>query len=164
MPPVTAVLHARMTAAIIVPIIVVAVAWLAVSVPRWRRHQLRRDQLDTPIGLLPKQARQGTRRNGAWGGGPGAAGGERQAGARGRRAGRRAGARAGAAGGERRAAWTVLVNQQEVAEPSLVLVRIRNTGSPPSRRLESGGRLRLRSPVATSSSTRSPTAGGSART
>ena len=24
--------------------------------------------------------------------------------------------------------WTVLVNQQEVADPSLVLVRIRNTG------------------------------------
>jgi len=88
---VSAVLHARLTATIIVPIIVVAVAWLAVSVPRWRRISWR-DQLDTPIGLLPKQARQGGWVNGAW------------------------------------AAWTVLVNQQEVLDPSLVLVRIRNTG------------------------------------
>ena len=58
MPPVSAVLHAHLTAAIIVPIIVVAAAWLAVSVPRWRRISWR-DQLDTPIGLLPKQAFRG---------------------------------------------------------------------------------------------------------
>jgi phosphate transport system substrate-binding protein len=91
MPAVSAVLHSRLTVAIIVPIIVVAVAWLAVSVPRWRRISWR-EQLDTPIGLLPKEARQGARLTGGWG------------------------------------FWTVLVNQQEVVLPSLVLVRIRNTG------------------------------------
>ncbi|HEX3962724.1 MAG TPA: hypothetical protein VHZ03_39845 [Trebonia sp.] len=71
MPPVTAVLHAHLTAAIIVPIIVVAAAWLAVSVRRWRRISWR-DQLDTSTGLLPKQAR-------------GAAGGEKWGGRRGGR-------------------------------------------------------------------------------
>ena len=91
MPSVTAILHARLTATIIAAIIVVAVAWLAVSVPRWRRISWR-DQLDTPIGLLPKQVRQGERLSGGW------------------------------------VPWTVLVNRQEVANPSLVLVRIRNTG------------------------------------
>ena len=91
MPPMSAILHSRLTTAIIVPIIVVAVAWIAVSVPRWRRISWR-DQMDTPIGLLPKEARHGARLTGGWG------------------------------------FWTVLVNQQEVVLPSLVLVRIRNTG------------------------------------
>ncbi len=83
----TSVLHARLTPAIVVPMIVIAVAWLAVSVPRWRQVAWR-DQLDSPLDLLPRQARVG----GMW------------------------------------VPWKVLLNQQEVALPSLVLLRVRNTG------------------------------------
>src|SRR5215469_10163221 len=72
---------------LIVPIIVLAVAWLALSVPRWRQFSWR-DQMDTPLDLLPKEARA----SGAW------------------------------------AAWKVVVNQREVALPSLVMLRVRNSG------------------------------------
>jgi ABC-type phosphate transport system substrate-binding protein len=73
--------------ALIVPIVVLAVAWLALSVPRWRQFSWR-DQMDTPLDLLPKEARA----SGAW------------------------------------AAWKVMVNQREVALPSLVMLRVRNSG------------------------------------
>jgi ABC-type phosphate transport system substrate-binding protein len=78
--------------AIVVPILVVAVAWLVLSVPRLRQVSWR-DQVDTPLDLLPKEARL----TGAWAG------------------------------------WKVLVNQREVAQPSLVLLRLRNSGLSPIR-------------------------------
>ncbi|HTU73265.1 MAG TPA: substrate-binding domain-containing protein [Trebonia sp.] len=78
--------------AIVVPIVVVAVAWLVLSVPRMRQISWR-DQVDTPLDLLPKEARL----TGAWAG------------------------------------WKVLVNQREVAQPSLVLLRVRNSGLGPIR-------------------------------
>jgi ABC-type phosphate transport system substrate-binding protein len=78
--------------AIVVPILVVAVAWLVLSVPRLRQVSWR-DQVDTPLDLLPKEARL----TGAWAG------------------------------------WKVLVNQREVAQPSLVLLRVRNSGLSPIR-------------------------------
>jgi phosphate transport system substrate-binding protein len=84
---VSSVLPAHFTMALIVPIIVLAVAWLALSVPRWRQFSWR-DQMDTPLDLLPKEARA----SGAW------------------------------------AAWKVVVNQREVALPSLVMLRVRNSG------------------------------------
>jgi len=80
--------HLRLTLLLVVPIIVVAVAWLVASVPRWRQISWR-DQMDTPVNFLPKEAR----RDGVWA-----------------------------------AAWTVMVNQREVAFPSLVLLRVRNSG------------------------------------
>lgn len=83
----TPALHLQLTTAIVVPIIIVAVGWLVLSVPRWRQVSWR-DQMDTPLDLLPKEARLA----GSW------------------------------------AAWKVLVNQQEVARPSLVLLRVRNSG------------------------------------
>lgn len=83
----TPALHLQLTTAIVVPIIIVAVGWLALSVPHWRQVSWR-DQMDTPLDLLPKEARLA----GSW------------------------------------AAWKVLVNQQEVARPSLVLLRVRNSG------------------------------------
>jgi ABC-type phosphate transport system substrate-binding protein len=73
--------------ALIVPIIVLALAWLALSVPRMRQFSWR-DQVDTPLDLLPKEARA----SGAW------------------------------------AAWTVMVNHREVPLPSLVMLRVRNSG------------------------------------
>jgi phosphate transport system substrate-binding protein len=84
---VTSDLHLQLSLAIVVPILVVAAAWLVLSVPRL--HQVSwRDQVDTPLDLLPKEARL----TGAWAG------------------------------------WKVLVNQREVAQPSLVLLRVRNSG------------------------------------
>jgi phosphate transport system substrate-binding protein len=77
----------QLSTAIVVPIVVVAVAWLVLSVPRLRQVSWR-DQVDTPLDLLPKEARL----SGAWAG------------------------------------WRVLVNQREVAQPSLVLLRVRNSG------------------------------------
>jgi phosphate transport system substrate-binding protein len=85
-------LHLQLSVAIIVPIIVIAVAWLAVSVPRLRQVSWR-DQVDTPLDLLPKEARL----SGTWAG------------------------------------WKVLVNQREVTQPSLVLLRVRNSGLSPIR-------------------------------
>jgi len=84
---VTSEFHLQLSMAIVVPILVVAVAWLVVSVPRWRQISWR-DQVDTPLDLLPKEARL----TGAWAG------------------------------------WKVLVNQREVPQPSLVLLRVRNSG------------------------------------
>jgi len=84
---VTSEFHLQLSMAIVVPILIVAVAWLVVSVPRWRQVSWR-DQVDTPLDLLPKEARL----TGAWAG------------------------------------WKVLVNQREVAQPSLVLLRVRNSG------------------------------------
>ena len=80
-------LHLQLSLAIVVPIVVVAVAWLILSVPRLRQVSWR-DQVDTPLDLLPKEARFA----GAWAG------------------------------------WKVLVNQREVVQPSLVLLRVRNSG------------------------------------
>ena len=54
----TPALPAQLTTAIVVPIIVLAAAWLAVSIPRWRRISWR-EQVDTPLNLLPKEARMG---------------------------------------------------------------------------------------------------------
>jgi phosphate transport system substrate-binding protein len=84
---VTSVLPARLTMALIVPIVVLAVAWLALAIPKWRQFSWR-DQMDTPLDLLPKEARA----SGAW------------------------------------AAWKVVVNAREVAVPSLVMLRVRNSG------------------------------------
>lgn len=79
--------HANLVPAIGVAIIVAVVAWLGVSLSGWRRITWR-DQLDTPVNLLPKQARW----SGVW------------------------------------AAWKVFAYQEEVAHPSLVLLRVRNSG------------------------------------
>jgi ABC-type phosphate transport system substrate-binding protein len=85
--PVPSAFDTRLTPAIVVPIIVIALAWLVVSVPRWRQVAWR-DQMDTPLDLLPPEARAG----GMW------------------------------------VPWKVLLNQREVPLPSLVLLRVRNTG------------------------------------
>ena len=81
------VLPAHLTTALVVPIVVLAVAWVALGIPRWRQFSWR-DQMDTPLDLLPKEARL----SGAW------------------------------------AAWKVVVNHREVALPSLVMLRVRNSG------------------------------------
>ena len=90
-----------MNAVFVVPIIVVAAVWLVVSVPRWRQISWR-DQTDTPINFLPKEARL----DGTWA-----------------------------------AAWTVMVHHREVVLPSLVQLRVRNSG------LSAISRTRLRRPV-----------------
>jgi ABC-type phosphate transport system substrate-binding protein len=77
-----------MNAVIVVPSIVIALAWLVVSVPRWRQVSWH-DQTDTPINFLPKEARL----DGLWA-----------------------------------AAWTVMVHHREIILPSLVQLRVRNSG------------------------------------
>lgn len=90
-----------MNAVFVVPIILIALAWLVVSVPRWRQISWR-DQTDTPINFLPKEARL----DGTWA-----------------------------------AAWTVMVHHREVVLPSLVQLRVRNSG------LSAISKTRVRRPV-----------------
>jgi phosphate transport system substrate-binding protein len=72
---------------LVAAISVVGVAWLGTSLFRWRRITWR-DHMDTPIDLMPRQARRG----GSW------------------------------------AQWKVFAQHEEVAHPSLVLLRIKNSG------------------------------------
>jgi phosphate transport system substrate-binding protein len=79
--------HPKLIPLLIAAIIVVMAAWLGTSLFGWRRITWR-DHMDTPIDLLPKQAR----RSGSW------------------------------------AQWKVFAAHQEVEDPSLVLLRVRNSG------------------------------------
>lgn len=79
--------HPNLVPAIIAALIVVAAAWIVVSLSRWRRITWR-DDVDTSINLVPKEA--------------------------------------GKEGGWR--VWRVLTDREEVANPSLVLLRVRNSG------------------------------------
>jgi phosphate transport system substrate-binding protein len=77
----------RLLPVLVIPIVVVVVAWLAAALFGWRRLSWR-DHMDTAINLLPKQAR-----------------------------------RSDSAG-----QWKVVAGHQEVPDPSLVLLRVRNSG------------------------------------
>jgi ABC-type phosphate transport system substrate-binding protein len=79
--------HPKLIPAIVAAVIAVTVAWIGVSLSRWRRITWR-DHMDTPINLMPKAAQWGA----TW------------------------------------AAWKVFANHQEVEHPSLVLLRVRNSG------------------------------------
>jgi phosphate transport system substrate-binding protein len=79
--------HPRLVTAVVIAIVVVAVAWIAISVARWRRITWR-DHMDTQISAMPREARE----SGPW------------------------------------AIWKVFTNHEEVASPSLVLLRISNSG------------------------------------
>ncbi|MGP0022926.1 MAG: PstS family phosphate ABC transporter substrate-binding protein [Streptosporangiaceae bacterium] len=79
--------HPRLIPLIVAAIIAVAVAWIGISLSRWRRITWR-EQMDAPISLAPKEAR--------WGG--------------------------------TKAAWKVFTYHGEVAHPSLVLLRVKNSG------------------------------------
>jgi phosphate transport system substrate-binding protein len=83
--------HPKLVPVLVAAIIAVMAAWLGVVLFGWRRITWR-DHMDTPIDLLPKQARQSQRQGGSW------------------------------------TQWKVFAQHQEVADPSLVLLRIRNSG------------------------------------
>jgi phosphate transport system substrate-binding protein len=83
----TAIHHPKLIPVLVAGIIAVIVAWLGSSLFRWRRITWR-DHMDTPLSLLPKQARQ----SGSW------------------------------------AQWKVFAQHKEVEHPSLVLLRVKNSG------------------------------------
>ena len=84
---ITALHHPALVPVLVAAIIVVALAWMATALGRWRRISWR-DHMDTALNPLPKQARRDT----AW------------------------------------SQWKVITQQQEVGNPSLVLLRVRNSG------------------------------------
>jgi phosphate transport system substrate-binding protein len=86
-PVTTAIHHPKLIGMLVAAIIAVIVIWLGSSLFRWRRITWR-DHMDTPLSLMPKQARQ----SGSW------------------------------------AEWKVFAQHQEVENPSLVLLRVRNSG------------------------------------
>lgn len=92
--------HPKLVAAIVTAIAVVAAIWIAVLISRWRRVTWR-DQMDTKLGAMSKEARD----SGHW------------------------------------AVWKVLTHHEEVAQPSMVLLRIRNSG------LGNVGRADVRRPL-----------------
>ena len=94
-PVTTAIQHPKLVPVLVAGIIAVVAAWLGSSLFRLRRITWR-DHMDTPVSLMPKQARQG----GSWA--------ERQGGSW--------------------AEWKVFAQHKEVEDPSLVLLRVRNSG------------------------------------
>ena len=87
MPVATEIHHPKLVPVLVAAAIVVVLIWVAASLFGWRRIAWR-DHMDTPINLMPRQARRG----GSW------------------------------------AQWKVFAQHQEVAHPSLVLLRVRNSG------------------------------------
>jgi phosphate transport system substrate-binding protein len=83
----TAIHHPKLIPVLVAGIIAVVVVWLGSSLFRLRRITWR-EHMDTPVSLMPKQARQG----GSW------------------------------------AEWKVFAQHREVEDPSLVLLRVRNSG------------------------------------
>src|ERR1700740_431803 len=79
--------HPKLVAAIVAAIIAVVAIWISISFRRWRRITWR-DHMDTQIGSMPKEGRDG----GPW------------------------------------AIWKMFTPHEEVAQPSMVLLRIRNSG------------------------------------
>jgi phosphate transport system substrate-binding protein len=79
--------HPKLVAAIVAAIVAVVAIWISISFARWRRITWR-DHMDTPIGSVPREARD----SGPW------------------------------------AMWKVFTPHDEVAQPSMVLLRIRNSG------------------------------------
>jgi ABC-type phosphate transport system substrate-binding protein len=79
--------HPKLVAAIVAATIALVAIWISVFISRWRRVTWR-DQMDTKLGAMSKEARD----SGHW------------------------------------AVWKVLTHHEEVAQPSMVLLRIRNAG------------------------------------